>query len=72
MEKSRVTLSEVLGLTGITRKRTQSSSKRELGLMLRNTLCDAVAMTTKESGVYVLRCLFVPMLLSEIDVPKRS
>lgn len=40
--------------------------------MLRNKLWDAVAMTTKESGVYDLRCLFIPMLLSEIDVPERS
>lgn len=29
-------------------------------------------MTTKESGVYDLRCLFIPVLLSEIDVPKCS
>lgn len=40
--------------------------------MLRNKLCDAVAMTTKESGVFDLRCLFIPILLSEIDVPKGS
>lgn len=40
--------------------------------MLRNKLCDAVAMTTKESGAYKLGCLFIPILLSEIDVPKHS
>lgn len=29
-------------------------------------------MTTKESGVYDLRCLCLPVPLSEIDVPERS
>lgn len=40
--------------------------------MLRNKFCDAVAMTTKESGVYDLRCLSLPVPLSEIAVPERS
>lgn len=40
--------------------------------MLRNKFCDAVTMTTKESGVQDLRCVLIPMLLAEIDVPKHS